>query len=101
MKHGLKALGLRKWRLNIEEYGGEQPMPTPEDILRGMAPSDIKEPMQICQFGDHPAALRHSKHYIICSEHWDLIIRGLEALYREEERNGSEAGNRNGATSSD
>ena len=101
VKHGLKAPGLRKWRLSIEENGGEQPLPSPEDILRGMAPADIQEPHQICQFGNHPALLRHSKHYIICSEHWDLIIRGLEALHREEMRHGGAAGDRGGATDSD
>lgn len=84
VKNGLKAPGLRKWRLAIEDYGGEQTIQTAEEILRGMAPASIDEPHQICVFGQHTALLRHSKHYIICSEHWDLIIRGLEALHRED-----------------
>ena len=101
VKHGLKAPGLRKWRLNIEEYGGEQVFVSPEEILRSMAPGEINEPHQICVFGQHTALLRHSKHYIICSDHWDLIIRGLEALNREEVRNGSAEGNRESPTRSD
>lgn len=83
-KNGLKAPGLRKWRQSIEDYGGEVSIQSAEEILRGMAPGDIQEPQQICVFGQHTALLRHSKHYIICSEHWDLIIRGIEALQREE-----------------
>ena len=84
VRHGLKAPGLRRWRQSIEDYGGEVVLPSAEEILRAMAPGDVQEPHQICQFGNHAALLRHSKHYIICAEHWDLIIRGLEALHREE-----------------
>lgn len=98
VKHGLKAPGLKRWRQGIEDYGGEVQLPSPEEILRSMAPGSIDEPHQICMFGNHSALLRHSKHYIICSEHWDLVIQGLEALNRERAAKNGAEGTRAGET---
>ena len=93
-KHGLKALGLKRWRQSIEDYGGEVANLTMEEALKQIQPAEMNEPHQICQFGNHPALLRHSKHYIICSEHFDMIIKGLEALHREEGIKNGGAGTR-------
>jgi ParB/RepB/Spo0J family partition protein len=87
-KHGLKAMGLSRWRRQIAEDGGEQNVQTIMETLKNMAPVAIEEPHQICQFGNHAAPLRLTKMYVICSEHWDMIIQGLEALHREAAANG-------------
>ena len=87
-KHGLKAEGLRRWRLDVKHQGGEQVVQDAIANLKAIAPQDVKEPMQICQIGDHPSPLRLSKMYVICSEHWDLFMQGLESLHREAANGG-------------
>lgn len=89
VKHGLKAPGLRRWRLDVKNQGGEQNTQSILDNLKTMAPLPVEEPMQVCFFTNHPAPLRLSKHYVICSEHYDMIVKGLELLaVREAEKNG-------------
>jgi ParB/RepB/Spo0J family partition protein len=83
--HGLKAEGLRRWRMDVKHGGGEQQVQDIIANLHAMAPAPAEEPMQVCHIGNHPAPLRLSKHYVICSEHYDMFLRGLEALHREEE----------------
>jgi hypothetical protein len=85
-KHGLKAEGLRRWRLDVKHQGGEAQVQNILENLHAMAPVPIEEPMQVCTIGNHGVPLRLSKHYVICSEHYDLFLRGLAALAREEER---------------
>jgi ParB family transcriptional regulator, chromosome partitioning protein len=92
VRHGLKAEGLRRWRQDVKNGGGEQQVQDIISNLHAIAPAEVKEPMQVCQIGDHPAPLRLSKHYIICSEHWDMFLRGLEALRREEEAGSGKLG---------
>jgi ParB/RepB/Spo0J family partition protein len=83
-KHGLKAPGLKRWRLDIANGGGEQQTQDILDSLKNLAPVPIAEPMQVCQIGNHASPLRLTKMYVICSEHWDYFMQGLEALHREE-----------------
>ena len=84
-KYGLKAEGLRRWRQDVKRQGGEQMVQDAISSLRNIAPADVAEPMQICVFGQHGAPLRLSRHYIICTEHWDILIQGLEALKKDAE----------------
>lgn len=76
--HGLKAEGIRRWRMDVKHQGGEQQVDDIIKSLHDIAPAEIAEPMQLCQIGNHPAPLRLSKHYVICGEHWDIFVRGLE-----------------------
>lgn len=92
-KHGLKAEGLRRWRMDMQSGGGETQMQTILDSYRAIAPADVKEPMQVCTICMQAVPLRLSKHYVICSTDFDMFIRGMEALHREEEA--KENGNRN------
>lgn len=84
-RHGLKAEGLRRWRMDVKHQGGEQQVQDIISNLHNIAPAEAAEPMQVCQIGNHAAPLRLSKHYVICSEHFDMFLRGLEALRQKEE----------------
>lgn len=90
VKHGLKAPGLRRWRQDVQNQGGEATVQHALDSLKSIAPAEVQEPMQICSIQNHPVPLRLSKHYVICSDCYDMFIRGLEALHREEVNGGSQ-----------
>lgn len=100
-RHGLKAEGLRRWRMDVKHQGGEAQVQNILENLHSMAPVPIDEPMQICTIGNHAMPLRLSKHYVICSEHFDQFIRGLEALAREEEAKANGRGKRMGESTND
>ena len=93
VRHGLKAPGIRRWRLEMQRGAGEHNIQAAIDSLPHLQPIEVSEPMQICMFGDHPAPLRHSKSYIICSDHWNAVIEGLEL------RNAKYTGGNNGGGS--
>lgn len=98
-KHGLKAEGLRRWRMDVKHQGGEAVVQNILENFHALAPAEVSEPMQVCQFGNHPTPLRLSKMYVICSEHFDMIIQGLEALRKlaeENERGGRQQMGNNG-----
>lgn len=97
-KYGLKADGLRRWRQEVKRGGGEQMVEDALASLKTMAPAAVTEPMQICVFGNHSAPLRLSRHYIICTEHWDLIIQALEVLQKKVGSLDGGEGSRQGET---
>jgi len=88
-KHKRSANDLRRWRLSLKASGAEAQIDAA--VAAGSTPAmiDISEAQQICDIDNHAVPVRLSKRYIICAEHYNLFIRGLEALQREAQNGGN------------
>ena len=72
------AKSIRAFRMDVQKHGMEEAAAAALNGLEVMAPPVSEEPMQICCLGDHSVPLRLSRVYIICGDHWQIIIKGLE-----------------------
>ena len=75
---GKSAESLRRWRVDVQRNLQDQPGQAVDPAWDSKIDLTPKEPMDICNLGNHQVKLNDRKYYAICHEHWNVILEGLE-----------------------
>lgn len=75
---GKSAESLRKWRQDIQRNLQDRPGDVTDVPIHTPGPSAPKLPTDTCNLGNHEVAILDRKYYSICTDHWNVVIEGLE-----------------------
>ena len=78
VKEGKSAESLRRWRVDQWRNLQDQPQSADAPAWNTPIPDAPTTPQDICNIGNHAIDIMDRKYYSICTQHWNLILEGLE-----------------------
>ena len=80
---GLSGEMLKRWRKELQRLHADQNAAESQERWAMPLPAESDVPQAMCCIGNHEVPLNFQRDYIICHEHYNMFLQGLEALGRE------------------
>ena len=78
VEEGKSAESLRRWRIDVQRNLQDQPGTQDEPAWNTPIPNAPTAPTDLCNIGNHNVLLPDRKYYSICTQHWNVILEGME-----------------------
>lgn len=77
-REGWSAERIERWHTEKRAQGIDLTFEVVPHNIMEIDNSAPKVPMDVCMLGNHEVTLNDRKIWVICTEHWNLVIKGLE-----------------------
>lgn len=78
INEGIGADILRRWRSDLQRQGIDQNAAESQVTWQTKQEAVPQEPLAQCIFGEHQVRLANRRVYEVCTEHWNVVLEGLE-----------------------